>query len=198
MLPVTFPSDPSSATSSANDDNELFTPAHVSTSAPQQDSPYLISPGPPTEAYPLPSGDESAQLLESFQDTLVLPNKLFGTERAKSGNAEAQWPFSDYQTAALMRYYVNELARWFDHSDSHRHFATVVPELACKSPPLLNAILAFASKHLSLMGKLDSSVTLRYQDACFKALLPELQEKAFEGERLAAVIILRLVVQMAG
>lgn len=94
----------------------------------------------------------------------------------------------------LMRYYITNLARWFDGSD--KQFTCVVPELAASSPMLLNAILAFSAKHLSLMGKLDEAVSLRYQDACYQALLPDLQQKAFEAEQLVAVILLRLSVQM--
>lgn len=95
-----------------------------------------------------------------------------------------------------MRYYVTELTPWFDHSDTIKHFGSVLPGLAVTCPPLLNAILALASQHLSLLGKLDGSITLHYQDKCFRTLLPDLQTKAFELPMLAAVNIIRITVHM--
>lgn len=95
-----------------------------------------------------------------------------------------------------MRYYVTELTPWFDHSDTIKHFGSVLPALAVTCPPLLNAILALASQHLSLLGKLDGSITLHYQDKCFRTLLPDLQTKAFELPMLAAVNIIRITVHM--
>lgn len=106
------------------------------------------------------------------------------------------WPFKTQQEAALMRYYVTDLTPWFDHSDTIKHFGSVLPTLAVTCPPLLNAIFAIASQHLSLMGKLDSSVSLHYQDECFRTLLPDLKTKAFEAPMLAAVSIIRITVHM--
>jgi hypothetical protein len=112
--------------------------------------------------------------------------------------SNALWPFKTHQEAALMRYYVTDLTPWFDHSDTIKHFGSVLPTLAVTCPPLLNAIFAIASQHLCLMGKLDSSVSLYYQDECFRTLLPELQTKAFEASMLAAVSIIRITVHMTG
>lgn len=106
------------------------------------------------------------------------------------------WPFKTQQEAALMRYYVTDLTPWFDHSDTIKHFGSVLPTLAVTCPPLLNAIFAIASQHLSLMGKLDSSISLHYQDECFRTLLPDLKSKAFEAPMLAAVSIIRITVHM--
>lgn len=74
---------------------------------------------------------------------------------------------------------------------SSRTFAHEQP-----APALLNAVLAISAKHLSLRGQLDESVSLHYIDACYRALLPDISTKAFHGDHLAAVLILRLVVQM--
>jgi hypothetical protein len=106
------------------------------------------------------------------------------------------WPFKTQQEATLMRYYVTDLTPWFDHSDTIKHFGSVLPTLAVTCPPLLNAIFAIASQHLSLMGKLDSSTSLHYQDECFRTLLPDLNTKAFEAPMLAAVSIIRITVHM--
>jgi hypothetical protein len=106
------------------------------------------------------------------------------------------WPFKSQQEATLMRYYVTDLTPWFDHSDTIKHFGSVLPTLAVTCPPLLNAIFAIASQHLSLMGKLDSSISLHYQNECFRTLLPDLKTKAFEAPMLAAVSIIRITVHM--
>jgi len=106
------------------------------------------------------------------------------------------WPFKTQQEATLMRYYVTDLTPWFDHSDTIKHFGSVLPMLAVTCPPLLNAMFAIASQHLHLMGKLDSSVSLYYQDECFRTLLPDLKTKAFEAPMLAAVSIIRITVHM--
>jgi hypothetical protein len=108
----------------------------------------------------------------------------------------ALWPFKTQQEATLMRYYVTDLTPWFDHSDTIKHFGSVLPTLAVTCPPLLNAMFAIASQHLSLMGKLDSSISLHYQDECFRTLLPDLKTKAFEAPMLAAVSIIRITVHM--
>lgn len=96
-----------------------------------------------------------------------------------------------------MRYYVTELTPWFDHSDTIKHFGSVLPTLAATCPPLLNAILALASQHLHLLGRLDAATTLHYQDECFRTLLPDLQTKAFEPPLLAAVNLLRIATHMS-
>lgn len=97
-----------------------------------------------------------------------------------------------------MRYYVTDLAPWFDHSDSIKHFGSILPALAVSCPPLLNAILALASQHLSLTGRMNASVSLHYQDECFSTLLPDLQARAFEAPMLAAVNLIRVTIAMAG
>ena len=55
--------------------------------------------------------------------------------------------------AALLRYFVEELARSFDLCDSQRHFATVVPRRAAASPPLLNAIFTISARILFRLRK---------------------------------------------
>jgi hypothetical protein len=124
------------------------------------------------------------------------PASLYNPLSRYTGNA--LWPFKTHQEAGLMRYYVTDLTPWFDHSDTVKHFGSVLPTLAVTCPPLLNAIFAIASQHLCLMGKLDASVSLYYQDECFRTLLPELHTKAFEASMLAAVSIIRITVHMTG
>ena len=129
-------------------------------------------------------------------DTLQVDAHTSSTTQRTQG--ASQWPLKSYEEARIFRYFITDLSRWFDAGDPEMHFTCVVPELAQNCPALLNAILCLSSKQLSHLGKIDESVSLGYQDACFKALLPELQEKAFEAPQLAAVVMLRLVLLMTG
>ncbi|KAK5173644.1 uncharacterized protein LTR77_002325 [Saxophila tyrrhenica] len=106
------------------------------------------------------------------------------------------WHIHDYNEALLFRYYVTDLAAWFDETDTQKHFTFAIPQLAQGCASLMNAILAFSAKHLSLQGKLPEAVSLHYTDACYKLLLPRLQEKAFAASGLAAVLLLRTVQHM--
>lgn len=105
---------------------------------------------------------------------------------------DALWPFKNQSEARLMHHYINNIALWFDHSDTIKHFGCILPNLAVCCPPLLNAILALSSHHLNLQGELEESVTLHYQDECFRTLLPDLQARAFEAPMLAAINIIRV------
>lgn len=109
-----------------------------------------------------------------------------------------QWPLRPYDEAKLLRYFVTEVAVWFDSPEDTKHFACSLPELAHAYPVLRYAILALSAKLLGQQGKLNESVSLRYQDECYKALLPELQQKAFQPPHLAAVFMLRLILHMTG
>lgn len=135
---------------------------------------------------------QSSTLLHTWRQ--AYPRLIFIKTEVVPSNT--LWPFKTQQEAALMRYYVTDLTPWFDHSDTIKHFGSVLPTLAVTCPPLLNAIFAIASQHLSLMGKLDSSISLHYQDECFRTLLPDLKTKAFEAPMLAAVSIIRITVHM--
>ena len=112
------------------------------------------------------------------------------------GQHESQWPLPIFEEAKLFRYYVTDLANWFDYADTQKHFTIVIPELAQSCAALRNAILALSAKQLHLQGKLHESISLRYQDACYNALLSNLHDKAFRPAGLAAGLILRLVLHM--
>lgn len=163
---------------------------------------HLTSVDLPDERYlHVPNGNASplagTELVHSYRAHTSLRLEASSLENTLSRHvANALWPFKDHQEAALMRYYVTDLTPWFDHSDTIKHFGSVLPTLAVTCPPLLNAIFAIASQHLTLMGKLDSSISLHYQDECFRTLLPDLQTRAFEAPMLAAVSIIRITVHM--
>ena len=103
-----------------------------------------------------------------------------------------------HEKPRLLRYYKTVMCKWFDCCDPSKHWSTTILELAETCLPLKNAILAVASKHLSLIGNMDESVTLHYQSLAFRELLPALSSSAYELDMLAAVALLRFIVQMTG
>ena len=144
----------------------------------------------------LPAHTIPEQIYRAPTHTASGPSSITLDNTLSNRPSNTLWPFKTQQEAALMRYYVTDLTPWFDHSDTIKHFGSVLPTLAVTCPPLLNAIFAIASQHLSLMGRLDSSISLHYQDECFRTLLPDLKAKAFEAPMLAAVSIIRITVHM--
>ncbi|QSZ35409.1 hypothetical protein DSL72_008279 [Monilinia vaccinii-corymbosi] len=69
---------------------------------------------------------------------------------------------SEIQEACLLRYFVNELACWFDLCDPERHFALVVPHRAKQCPALLNAIYTASSRHLCRLGQYRKNGVVEY------------------------------------
>ncbi|KAH8432772.1 uncharacterized protein LDX57_010399 [Aspergillus melleus] len=107
-----------------------------------------------------------------------------------------------------MRYFVEELAPWFDTCDIAKHFALVAPHRAKSCPPLLYAIYSASARHLSrrqivngseilFAGKklplLGEETALEYQSLCISHLMSlsgdstEVQDENL----LAAAVILR-------
>ncbi|PWY94368.1 hypothetical protein BO94DRAFT_554147 [Aspergillus sclerotioniger CBS 115572] len=48
-----------------------------------------------------------------------------------------------------MRYFVEELAPWFDSCDAGKHFALLIPDRAAHCPALLHAVYSASARHLS-------------------------------------------------
>jgi hypothetical protein len=80
-----------------------------------------------------------------------------------------------------------------DITDIQRHFAIDVPERALSCPVLLNALLAFAARHLSQTSEYDPAVAEHYHQECVRLMIPMLgQEELVADETLfAAAVILR-------
>ena len=51
---------------------------------------------------------------------------------------------------------------------------------------------------LSVRGDLPEAVCLHYTDACYRSLVPRIQEKAFHAAEMGAVLLLRYVQHMNG
>ncbi|ESZ97486.1 hypothetical protein SBOR_2175 [Sclerotinia borealis F-4128] len=84
------------------------------------------------------------------------------------------------QEACLLRYFVDELACWFDLCDPERHFALVVPHRAKHCPALLNAIYTASARHLCRLGQYQKNGVVEYQG---KKLLNLHVETAIEYHR---------------
>lgn len=110
----------------------------------------------------------------------------------------------------LFRYFIDNLARWFDVCDPERHFEFIVPQRARWCPPLMNAILAASARHLTRVQKhqtpsstvhydgtplleLKTETALQYHSECIKDLLRlSMDPDQTKSENLlAAAIILR-------
>ncbi|KAF8852790.1 hypothetical protein BDZ45DRAFT_729958 [Acephala macrosclerotiorum] len=74
------------------------------------------------------------------------------------------WPHANVQEACLMRYFIDELACWFDLCDLERHFAFVVPQRARHCPALLNAIYTASARHLCRLDQYKKENSVQYLD----------------------------------
>lgn len=97
--------------------------------------------------------------------------------------------------AHIFRYYIDNLASWYDLNDSKRHFEDIVPICARRNPLLLSAILAFSAASQSSSFSNDSLWELAdaYHLESVRGLLA-LTENIDEfrtGETLAAICLLR-------
>lgn len=86
-------------------------------------------------------------------------------------NAQSFWPDVKLQEACLIRYFVSNLACWFDMCDPGRHFEREVPERAKSCPALLNAIYTASARHLCRVSNYDKSKMIE----CFGKALPDLR-----------------------
>ncbi|PYI00349.1 hypothetical protein BO78DRAFT_45223 [Aspergillus sclerotiicarbonarius CBS 121057] len=66
-----------------------------------------------------------------------------------AGLVPSIWSNRAVQEVCLMRYFVEELAPWFDSCDAGKHFALVVPDRAARCPALLHAVYSASARHLS-------------------------------------------------
>ncbi|KAH7157326.1 hypothetical protein B0J13DRAFT_541523 [Dactylonectria estremocensis] len=76
------------------------------------------------------------------------------------------------QEACLLRYYVNELAHWFDICDPQSRFRFLVPERARKYQPLRFAIFAVSARHLCRLPELKTSKGIVYHGQLLPNLTP--------------------------
>ncbi|OKL55466.1 hypothetical protein UA08_09322 [Talaromyces atroroseus] len=77
------------------------------------------------------------------------------------------------QEACLMRYFVTELAHWFDLCDSKRHFELTVPQRAMCSATLRNAIYTTSARHITRVKKYYVGDQIKYHNNVLSNLKPE-------------------------
>jgi hypothetical protein len=88
----------------------------------------------------------------------------------------------------------------FDLCDKQRHFARVVPQYACSSVVLRNAIFALSAQHLSQISNYDIGASDNYYCECLKELLAltSKQDAIMDEALLVAAVILRLMEELRG
>ncbi|KAL4817397.1 hypothetical protein BDW67DRAFT_184061 [Aspergillus spinulosporus] len=126
------------------------------------------------------------------------------------------WPRLNLREACLLRYFVEDLSRWFDLTDPRNHFATCIPQRARSNPTLLDAILAVSARHFStlstaqkthilrLYGLADTQIqgsdlniteetVIHYHSRCIAELrvLASEPQAVMDEDLLAAVVVLR-------
>ncbi|OQO02331.1 hypothetical protein B0A48_11885 [Cryoendolithus antarcticus] len=103
----------------------------------------------------------------------------------------------------LRQYYLTSVAPGLDTPDPLRHFGTTIPALAQSCHALSLAVLALAAAHAEGADDVETRdfviVGQGFQRACSWALEPHLLgEESLALEILAAVVLLRLAVQLSG
>ncbi|KIW94891.1 uncharacterized protein Z519_04869 [Cladophialophora bantiana CBS 173.52] len=139
------------------------------------------------------------------------PSSPLFTGLVKKPSRSSTQSIHTVQEVILLRYFVDHLARWFDLCDPEKHFEFIVPHRARWCPPLRNAMLAAAARHLTrvrhsklgpenvyyLDGQpvpdLTEETALHYHSECIKDLLKRSldPEQTRDENLLAAAIILR-------
>ncbi|ODM23265.1 hypothetical protein SI65_00854 [Aspergillus cristatus] len=160
----------------------------TSTNPSSRSNQTLDSPAPPTP--PTPSQPTS-------------PEPEFET-------SHTPWSQIGPNEACLLRYFVEELARWFDICDSSNHFASLIPQRARECLTLRHAILAASARHFSTLSasrqtdtfqkySMSHSITINEETVLYyhNQCITDLRSLAGEPDAitdenlLAAVVILR-------
>ncbi|KAH8880564.1 hypothetical protein GQ53DRAFT_669561 [Thozetella sp. PMI_491] len=114
-------------------------------------------------------------------------------------SADPLLPFKNEIDAMLFRHYVHQLSIWLDLCDPCRSFQTIVPEMAIYSPLLLNAILAFAMRHLTNTDRGNYEArAIQSQIDCVRCAISAHGSGLMraDGSLFAAIVILRVVQEM--
>ncbi|KAH8812393.1 hypothetical protein F5884DRAFT_750703 [Xylogone sp. PMI_703] len=130
--------------------------------------------------------------------------------RSSSGpGALGYWPRANLQEACLTRYFIDNLACWFDLCDPERNFSLTVPQRARQCPALLNAMYTASARHLcrleqyrkgnevEYLGKrlpnLKIETAVEDHSRCIECLMEmsNNEEAVYDENLLAASILLR-------
>ncbi|KAL6874841.1 hypothetical protein J3F83DRAFT_759574 [Trichoderma novae-zelandiae] len=131
----------------------------------QEDVDHYSSTAHSTATYPTDDGSLSYASLYDRYVPSVISSQEDETSRRR-------FPLEDPREACLFRYFVEEIAHWFDLCDEDRHFQLAVPRCAHHHPHLLNAIFAVAARHLSRLPQYRTPAGILYHGQ----LIPNLSE----------------------
>ncbi|UKZ86623.1 uncharacterized protein TrAFT101_002447 [Trichoderma asperellum] len=156
----------------------------------------------PAASYPT---DDASASYASLYDRYV-PSVISSQE---DETLQRRFPLEDTREACLFRYFIEEIAHWFDLCDEDRHFQLAVPRRAHHHPHLLNAIFAVAARHLSrlpqyrtpagilyhgqLIPNLSEHDAVEYMLKCIPALrhFHEIDDDDYRDSIIATAVILR-------
>ncbi|KAJ5542714.1 transcriptional regulator family: Fungal Specific TF [Penicillium sp. DV-2018c] len=184
---------------SGNGEVESLTETATDDPSPARDFPSHAGPvSIPDRPFPRPSltavlpefaGPRNQAYTRNSGRSPSLP--VLGSERPQ----QRPWPLRDPQEAGLLRHFVDEVAPFFDCTDSQRHFAIHIPFRARRCETLFNAILAMSARHLNRTRDFDPFVSDHYYQACLEKLIPALNDHGItmDDDLLAATVILRLL-----
>ncbi|KAH6605537.1 hypothetical protein Trco_004690 [Trichoderma cornu-damae] len=168
----------------------------------QGDADHYSSTAGSSAAY---STDDGSASYASLYDRYV-PSVISSQE---DETFRRRFPLEDNREACLFRYFVEEIAHWFDLCDEDRHFQIAVPRRAHHHPHLLNAIFAVAARHLSrlpqyrtpagilyhgqLIPKLSEHDAVEYMLKCIPALrhFHDVDDDDYRDSIIATAVILR-------
>lgn len=133
--------------------------------------------------------------LENIQET---PYEVDVSHTSPGSTSDEACKLSDPQEAFLLHHYVRSRSRLLDICDPYNHFGRTVPELATKSPLLLNAALAVSAQHLLHTAGYDPLVAEMYHERCVELLIPLLDDLSTVSDAVvAATVLLRNYEQMS-
>ncbi|KAF4546318.1 Arca-like protein [Lasiodiplodia theobromae] len=109
-----------------------------------------------------------------------------------------QWPLPVEEEAMLLRYFIDNVSRFFDVSEPIQYFRVDIPQRARTNATLANAIMALSSRILQWKEGYNPHVADRYYQKCLEALIPALSDEALvmDDTLLAATIFLRMLEEM--
>ncbi|BCS20062.1 uncharacterized protein APUU_20494S [Aspergillus puulaauensis] len=145
-----------------------------------------------------------------------LPTHTLQTHTLQGGTSlhHVPWPRISTRDACLLRYFTEDLSRWFDLTDPQRHFATAIPQRARECSTLLDAILAVSARHFSTLPEhqklhlinaygltqtqiqdlnITEETVIHYHNKCITELriLADEPGAVMDENLLAAVVVLR-------
>ncbi|KAM3417432.1 hypothetical protein BST61_g5678 [Cercospora zeina] len=98
--------------------------------------------------------------------------------------------------AYLVQHFINKIGPWIDVCDAQMHFTHGLPRQAMSRPMVLYALLALASRHLSVMSRQseEPAEAAFYHGQCLKFVIEQLQgpEALYDDNLLASVVCLRI------